>query len=62
MNLRRLGAVLACLASSALADALPPPVAQALARAGLPPSAVALYVQEVDARRPAAVFNASRPM
>ncbi len=62
MSLRLLAAALACWASAALADALPPPVAQALSRAGLPHSAVALYVQEVDGRRPTASFNASRPM
>jgi serine-type D-Ala-D-Ala carboxypeptidase/endopeptidase (penicillin-binding protein 4) len=54
--------VLALFASAALADALPAPVAQALTRAGVPHSAVALYVQQVDAPRPAAVFNASQPM
>ena len=62
MNLRFAAAALACFASTALADALPSPVAQALSRAGLPHSAVALYVQEVDAARPTAIFNASRPM
>ena len=62
MNLRLAAVALACFASAALADALPSPVAQALSRAGLPHSAVALYVQEVDAPRPAAIFNASRPM
>ena len=44
------------------ADALPSPVAQALARAGVPQSAVGLYVREVDAAHPTAVFNASKPM
>ncbi len=62
MNRRFAAAALACFASAALADALPSPVAQALSRAGLPHSAVALYVQEVDAARPTAIFNASRPM
>jgi D-alanyl-D-alanine carboxypeptidase/D-alanyl-D-alanine-endopeptidase (penicillin-binding protein 4) len=62
MKHRLLGAAVACFACSALADALPSPVAQALARAGLPASAVALYVHEVDAWRPTAIFNASRPM
>ena len=47
---------------AARADALPAPVAQALARAGVPPSAVGLYVQQVDAAHPTAVFNASKPM
>jgi D-alanyl-D-alanine carboxypeptidase/D-alanyl-D-alanine-endopeptidase (penicillin-binding protein 4) len=60
---RRLAAVaLACFASAALADALPSPVAQALARTGLPTAAVALYVQEVDAARPSAIFNAAQAM
>jgi len=62
MNLRLAAVALACFASAALADALPSPVAQALSRAGLPHSAVALYVQEVDAPRPTAIFNASGPM
>src|SRR5262245_14771041 len=44
------------------ADALPSPVSQALARAGVPQSAVGLYVQQVDAAHPTAVFNASKPM
>jgi D-alanyl-D-alanine carboxypeptidase/D-alanyl-D-alanine-endopeptidase (penicillin-binding protein 4) len=47
---------------AALADALPGPVAQALARAGVPQSAVGLYVQQVDAPRPTAIFNASKAM
>ncbi|HTO47788.1 MAG TPA: D-alanyl-D-alanine carboxypeptidase/D-alanyl-D-alanine-endopeptidase [Burkholderiales bacterium] len=47
---------------AACADALPTPVAQALARAGVPQSAVGLYVQQVDAAHPTAVFNASKPM
>jgi len=60
---RRLAATaLACFTSAALADALPSPVGQALARAGLPTAAVALYVQEVDAARPSAVFNATQAM
>src|SRR5262245_14311298 len=54
------GAVL--VPGAARADALPAPVAQALARAGVPQSAVGLYVQQVDAARPTAIFNASEPM
>jgi D-alanyl-D-alanine carboxypeptidase/D-alanyl-D-alanine-endopeptidase (penicillin-binding protein 4) len=57
-----LAAALAVVSGAAAADALPGPVAQALARAGVPQSAVGLYVQQVDAPRPAAIFNASRPM
>jgi len=53
---------LALGAGPARADALPPPVAQALARAGIPPAAAALYLRAVDAARPSAVFNASQPM
>jgi len=56
------GAALALRASPVPADALPPPVAQSLTRAGIPPSAVALYVQPVDAARPSAIFNAAQPM
>jgi D-alanyl-D-alanine carboxypeptidase/D-alanyl-D-alanine-endopeptidase (penicillin-binding protein 4) len=57
-----LALALALLAGRAAADALPGPVAQALARAGVPSSAVGLYVQQVDAPRPTAIFNASQPM
>jgi len=41
---------------------LPPPVAQALARAGIPQSSAALFVQEVGARTPILAFNAAEPM
>jgi D-alanyl-D-alanine carboxypeptidase/D-alanyl-D-alanine-endopeptidase (penicillin-binding protein 4) len=57
-----LALALALAAGAALADALPTPVAQALARAGVPHSAVGLYVQQVDAPRPTAIFNAAQPM
>jgi D-alanyl-D-alanine carboxypeptidase/D-alanyl-D-alanine-endopeptidase (penicillin-binding protein 4) len=53
---------LAFVSGAASADALPGPVAQALARAGVPQSAVGLYVQQVDAPRPSAIFNASKAM
>jgi len=56
------GAAPALFAGAALADALPAPVAQALARSGVPSSAVGLYVRQVDAARPTAVFNAAAPM
>ena len=62
MKLRLIPAALALVASAAFGDALPGPVAQALARAGLPQASAALYVREVDASRPTASFNASRPM
>ena len=62
MNARLITAALAFAASAAFADALPGPVAQALARVDLPQASVALYVQQVDASRPTAIFNASRPM
>jgi D-alanyl-D-alanine carboxypeptidase/D-alanyl-D-alanine-endopeptidase (penicillin-binding protein 4) len=62
MSLRFAAVAVLCCASAALADALPVPVAQALSRASLPHSAVALYVQEVDAARPAVAVNAARPM
>jgi D-alanyl-D-alanine carboxypeptidase/D-alanyl-D-alanine-endopeptidase (penicillin-binding protein 4) len=52
----------ALCAGAALADALPAPVAQALSRAGIPQSAVGLYVQQVDAPRPTAIFNPTTPM
>jgi D-alanyl-D-alanine carboxypeptidase/D-alanyl-D-alanine-endopeptidase (penicillin-binding protein 4) len=57
-----LAAALALVPGAARADALPGPVAQALARAGVPQSAVGLYVQQVDAPRPTAIFNASKAM
>ncbi len=41
---------------------LPPPVAQALARAGIPQSSVALFAQGVDAATPVVAFNAAKPM
>ena len=59
-------ALLALLAAgAALAQSderLPAPVARVLKAAGVPPSAVALLVQDVDARMPRASFNADRPM
>ncbi len=54
-------AVLAC-AIDARADALPAPVAQALQRAGVPAAAASLWVQDVDAPRPATAVNATQPM
>jgi D-alanyl-D-alanine carboxypeptidase/D-alanyl-D-alanine-endopeptidase (penicillin-binding protein 4) len=43
-------------------ERLPAPVARALKAAGVPPSAVAVVVQEVDARMPRVSFNADKPM
>jgi D-alanyl-D-alanine carboxypeptidase/D-alanyl-D-alanine-endopeptidase (penicillin-binding protein 4) len=64
----RAAATLALLAAllaggpAAAADVLPPPIANALARAGIPQPAVGLFVQEVDASKPALNFNAGQPM
>jgi D-alanyl-D-alanine carboxypeptidase/D-alanyl-D-alanine-endopeptidase (penicillin-binding protein 4) len=41
---------------------LPQSVAQALAKAGIPQSSVALYAQGVDAAMPIVAFNAAKPM
>jgi len=49
-------------AASSQQSQLPQPVAQALARAGIPQSSVALFVQGVDAPTPSVVFNTDRPM
>jgi D-alanyl-D-alanine carboxypeptidase/D-alanyl-D-alanine-endopeptidase (penicillin-binding protein 4) len=54
-------AVLAAPAAAQQA-ALPPPVAQALARAGIPQSSAALFVQEVGAHAPVLAFNTAEPM
>ncbi len=62
LAVRSLLAVLALAAAGVHAETLPAPVAQSLARAGIPPHAAALWVQEVDAPRPAAAFNATQPM
>jgi D-alanyl-D-alanine carboxypeptidase/D-alanyl-D-alanine-endopeptidase (penicillin-binding protein 4) len=43
-------------------ERLPAPVARALKTAGVPPAAVAVLVQDVDARMPRASFNAAQPM
>lgn len=61
---RFLFAVFLCLFSLALGarENLPPEVAQALARAGVPLSNVALTVQSVDAARPSLSLNAQTPM
>jgi D-alanyl-D-alanine carboxypeptidase/D-alanyl-D-alanine-endopeptidase (penicillin-binding protein 4) len=43
-------------------DRLPAPVARTLKAANVPPSAVAVFVQDADARVPCASFNAAQPM
>ena len=43
-------------------ERLPPPVARVLKAAGVPSSAVAVMVQDVDARMPRSSFNAEKPM
>lgn len=43
-------------------ERLPVPVARALRAANVPPSAVAVLVQDVDARMPRTSFNAAQPM
>ena len=43
-------------------ERLPPPVARVLKAAGVPATAVAVLVQDVDARMPRASFNAVKPM
>ena len=55
-------AVAALTARVDAAEVLPPPIASALARAGIPQSAVALFVQDVDAGKPALAFNAGQPL
>jgi D-alanyl-D-alanine carboxypeptidase/D-alanyl-D-alanine-endopeptidase (penicillin-binding protein 4) len=67
--LKALLLVLALVACARQADAqpsttqaLPPPVAAALARADIPESAVGIFVQDVTAARPWLAINASQPM
>jgi len=63
--LRRLVFILCCglaAATASAAETLPAPVAQALTRAGLPQSSVALYVHEVDAPKPIVTYHATRAM
>ncbi len=61
---RALVACCGALAAAAAcgADALPAPVTQALARAGLPVSSTAAYVQAVDAPQPDVAYNADQAM
>jgi len=51
----------AAAATPTARGALPPPVASALARAGLPESAVGAVIQEVDGREPLHALNADTP-
>jgi D-alanyl-D-alanine carboxypeptidase/D-alanyl-D-alanine-endopeptidase (penicillin-binding protein 4) len=65
--LRLAAATLALTLTAALAVAqpsqqLPQPVAQALAREGIPQSNVALFAQAVDAAAPIVAFNVVKPM
>jgi D-alanyl-D-alanine carboxypeptidase/D-alanyl-D-alanine-endopeptidase (penicillin-binding protein 4) len=55
-------AALALASPSAAAEVLPPPIASALARANIPQTAVALFVQDVEAAKPALAFNTAQPM
>jgi D-alanyl-D-alanine carboxypeptidase/D-alanyl-D-alanine-endopeptidase (penicillin-binding protein 4) len=61
LRLILLAMAMSCVAQ-ARADELPAPVAQALGRAGIPAAAVGVWVQPVDAARPAVAVNASQPM
>jgi len=54
--------VLTAQASVLAQTSLPVPVAQALARAGIPESAVSVYVQGVDGERPMVSYAADRPL
>jgi D-alanyl-D-alanine carboxypeptidase/D-alanyl-D-alanine-endopeptidase (penicillin-binding protein 4) len=61
--LTRWAALLAlAFAGAVAAAAVPPPVAQALAAAGIPDSAVGLYVHEVGAERPLIAQGAERAL
>jgi D-alanyl-D-alanine carboxypeptidase/D-alanyl-D-alanine-endopeptidase (penicillin-binding protein 4) len=65
LRLAMLAALPALLAPAAHAqpdERLPTSVARALKAAGVPQSAVAVLVQEVDARMPRWSFNAGQPM
>jgi D-alanyl-D-alanine carboxypeptidase/D-alanyl-D-alanine-endopeptidase (penicillin-binding protein 4) len=48
--------------TEAAEDRLPAPVARALQSAGIPQTAVAVLVQEVDSRRPSLAFNAQKAL
>jgi D-alanyl-D-alanine carboxypeptidase/D-alanyl-D-alanine-endopeptidase (penicillin-binding protein 4) len=54
--------VFASIFALAARAALPPPVAQALAAAGIPESSVALYIHEVDAQQPVIAHAPERPL
>jgi len=64
-SVRRVAAAALMLAALFTAPALsqvPEPVARALARAGIPEGATALYVHEIGAARPVLAAGADRPM
>lgn len=53
---------LALLAAPLSAVSLPPPVSQALKSAGIPKSAISIYVHEIGARKPLLAVNADTAM
>lgn len=55
-------ALLLCLPSAVMAQALPAPIAEALKRAGVPVEAAALVVREEGADRPLVSFQPAKPM
>src|SRR3954469_10777018 len=55
-------ALLVAMTTAAAHAALPPPVAQALAAAGIPESAVGLYMQDVAGDKPTITHNAERAL
>ena len=63
---RALALLCCCLAGLAAAQdgatRLPPPVAQALQRAGIPEAGVGVYVQDVTAKRPLVAFGGERTL
>ena len=62
LRLATLLAILLLPAASQAQERLPAPVAQALKKASVPDSAVAVVVRETDARAPRVSFNADKPM
>ncbi len=62
MRLAALLAILLLPAAPQAQERLPAAVAQALKKAGVPDTAVAVVVREVDARMPRVSFNADKPM
>lgn len=54
--------LLAACAAAVASESLPPPVAEALARAAIPSSQVAVFVQALDAQGPSLAHNAATPL